>query len=133
MQHFFPTAACQLLGAALWAYKTPLPYQCIARQRRHTHEGTEQYTQVETANELYHKARPQRKEKESRNWIAYGHRVLRYAYGVAGDIDIAAFKPTQEKILAFSREVEKLEAAREKTVEPTPGEEIRQATGLRMR
>lgn len=53
------------------------------------------YTQQEMAEDLYQKAWPQRKKKDRRNWIAYGHRVIRYAYGVAGDIDIAAFKPTQ--------------------------------------
>jgi hypothetical protein len=39
-------------------------------------------------------------------------RTAWYAFGVAGDIDIAAARLTPEKILKFHREAEQLEAAR---------------------
>jgi hypothetical protein len=50
------------------------------------------YTRQDAANEMYRKARPLRKETESRDWQQYLSRVVWYAFGVAGDIDIAAFK-----------------------------------------
>jgi hypothetical protein len=34
------------------------------------------------------------------------------AFGAAGDIDIAEFRPTPEKLLSFHQEAERLEAAR---------------------
>lgn len=70
------------------------------------------YTRQEVANELHREARPLRKEKESRGWKNYAARTVWYAFGVAGDIDIAAFKPTPEKILSFHQEAERLEAER---------------------
>jgi hypothetical protein len=69
------------------------------------------YTRAEVANEMYRKARPLR--KESRDWKEYAHRTVWYAFGVAGDIDIADFKPTPEKILSFHQEAERLEAAQQ--------------------
>jgi hypothetical protein len=69
------------------------------------------YTRADVANEMYRKARPLR--KESRDWKEYARRTVWYAFGTAGDIDIAEFKPTQEKILSFHQEAERLEAARE--------------------
>jgi hypothetical protein len=75
------------------------------------------YTREEVANEMYRKARPLRKE-ESRDWKKYAHRTVWYAFGVAGDIDIADFKPTPEKILSFHRETERLEAERKRVPEP---------------
>jgi hypothetical protein len=68
------------------------------------------YTRAEVANEMYRKARPLR--KESRDWKEYAARVAWYAFGVAGDIDIAAARPTPEKILSFHQEAERLEVAR---------------------
>jgi hypothetical protein len=38
--------------------------------------------------------------------------MINYAFGAAGDIDIAAFRPTPEKILSFQQEAKRLEAAR---------------------
>ena len=87
------------------------------------------YTRQETANEMYRQARPRRSGSESRDWIAYGRRIIRYAYGVAGDIDIAAASPTPEKIVAFHQEAERLErelAAKER-------ERAAEAPPLRMR
>jgi hypothetical protein len=69
------------------------------------------YTRVEVANEMYRKARPLR--RESRDWKDYARRTVWYAFGAAGDVDIADFKPTPEKILSFHAEAEKLGAARE--------------------
>jgi hypothetical protein len=75
------------------------------------------YTHAEVANEMYRKARPLRKE-ESRDWKEYARRAVWYAFGAAGDIDIAEFRPAQEKILEFHQEAERLEAERERTLEP---------------
>jgi hypothetical protein len=83
------------------------------------------YTREEVANEMYRKARPLRKE-ESRDWKEYGHRAVWYAFGVAGDVDIAEFRPTPEKILSFHQEAERLEAARME-------ETAREAPRMRMR
>ncbi|MDR3358277.1 MAG: hypothetical protein LBN96_05410, partial [Desulfovibrio sp.] len=77
------------------------------------------YTRAEVANEMYRKARPLRKE-ESRDWKEYAHRTVWYAFSAAGDVDIADFKPTQEDIMKFHQEAERLEAARE-----TPGMRMR--------
>jgi hypothetical protein len=77
------------------------------------------YTRAEVANEMYRKARPLRKE-ESRGWKEYAHRTVWYAFGVAGDIDIADFKPTQEKILEFHQEAERLEREWERELTPEP-------------
>jgi hypothetical protein len=77
------------------------------------------YTREEVANEMYRKARPLRKE-ESRDWKEYGHRAVWYAFGVAGDIDIADFRPTPEKILSFHQEAERLETETEKERTPEP-------------
>jgi DNA-directed RNA polymerase specialized sigma24 family protein len=41
-----------------------------------------------------------------------------YAFGAAGDVDIADFKPAPENILSFHQEAERLEAALERTPEP---------------
>jgi hypothetical protein len=69
------------------------------------------YTRAEVANEMYRKAMPLWKE-ESRDWKEYARRTVWYAFGTAGDVDIAAFRPAQEKILEFYQEAERLEAAR---------------------
>jgi hypothetical protein len=69
------------------------------------------YTRAEVANEMYRKARPLR--KESRDWKEYARRTVWYAFGTAGDIDIAEFRPSPEKILIFHQEAERLEAERE--------------------
>jgi hypothetical protein len=82
------------------------------------------YTRQEVANEMYKKARPLR--AESRDWKDYAHRMVWYAFGAAGNIDIAAHKLTQESILSFHQEAERLEAAR-------VGEVAREAPRLRMR
>jgi hypothetical protein len=82
------------------------------------------YTRQEVGNEIYKKARPLR--KESRDWQDYANRLVWYAFGAAGNIDIAAFKPTQENILHFHQEAEKVEAAR-------TGEMECEAPRLRMR
>ncbi len=60
-------------------------------------------TEQEVSREMYQEARPLR--KESRNWKEYAARM-------AGDIAIAAFEPTPEKILSFHQEAERLEATR---------------------
>ncbi len=63
------------------------------------------YTVQEVVNELYRHtpARP-----HGQNWderIDYSRRVGWYAFGTAGDIDIANIQPTQEQIRKFTQEV----------------------------
>lgn len=79
-----------------------------------------EYTPQETANEMYRQARPLRREKENRDWIDYARRMVWYAFGAPGDIDLAAAKPTKELIQTFQREAERIEAERQK---PKPPEE----------
>jgi hypothetical protein len=64
------------------------------------------YTDAEVANEMYRQAKPLL--QEHRDWRDYARRTVWYAFGAAGDIDIAAFQPTQAKILSFQQEVERL-------------------------
>jgi len=85
------------------------------------------YTAPEVGNEIFRNARQLRKGKESRDWQDYANRMTWYAFGAAGNIDIAVFKPTQEKILAFHQEAEKVEAARAEEVME------REAPRMRMR
>ncbi|MDR2819945.1 MAG: hypothetical protein LBB60_05395 [Desulfovibrio sp.] len=66
---------------------------------------------------MYRKARPLRKE-ERRDWKDYAHRTVWYAFGAAGDVDIAEFRPMQENILIFHQEAERLEAEKERSPEP---------------
>jgi len=73
------------------------------------------YTPQETANEMYRQARPLRREKENRDWIDYARRMVWYAFGAPGDIDLAAAKPTKELIQTFQREAERIEAERAET------------------
>jgi hypothetical protein len=68
------------------------------------------YTQNETAKAMGYDGHALRNEK--RDWKDYAHRVLRYAFGVAGDIDITAARPTQKELAEFAEKAEKLEAAR---------------------
>jgi hypothetical protein len=68
------------------------------------------YTQSETAKALGYDGHALRSEK--RDWKDYAHRVLRYAFGVAGDIDIIAARPTNNELAEFARQAEKVEAAR---------------------
>jgi hypothetical protein len=82
------------------------------------------YTAPEVGNEIFRKARQLRKDKEGRDWQDYANRIVWYAFGAAGNIDIAAFKPTPEKILNFHQEAERLEAAR-------TGEVVQEAPRLR--
>ena len=86
------------------------------------------YTKQEVDSEIYRKAQELRRKTEHRNWTEYARRVTKYAFGAAGDIDIAALEPTPEKILAFHQEAETLEAARTGETE-TPREALR----MRMR
>jgi hypothetical protein len=65
-------------------------------------------------------------ETENRDWRDYAARMGWYAFGAAGDIDIAAFKPSPEKILSFHQEAERLEAAQ-------LGETAREVPRVRMR
>ncbi len=68
------------------------------------------YTAQEVANELFRHspARPHGQNRDER--IEYGHRVVWYAFGTAGDIDIANIQPTEEDIWRFVREAENMEA-----------------------
>lgn len=67
------------------------------------------YTMQEVANELYRHtpARPKGQNRDER--IDYGRRVVWYAFGTAGDIDIANSQPTPEQVQKFIQEAEKME------------------------
>ena len=67
------------------------------------------YTVQDVANELYRHtpARPHGQNRDER--IDYGRGVVWYAFGTAGDIDIANINPAQEQILKFVKEVEPVE------------------------
>jgi hypothetical protein len=86
------------------------------------------YTHNEVGNAMYKQARPLRGEQERRNWEEYPQRMINYAFSAAGDIDIAAFRYTPEKIASFHQEAERLEAARK-----APPEMLLEASKLRMR
>ena len=66
------------------------------------------YTPQEVANELYRHtpARPHGQNRDER--IDYGRRVVGYAFGTAGDIDIANVQPSDEDIQKFNKEVRAL-------------------------
>jgi hypothetical protein len=68
------------------------------------------YTQEETAKAMGSDGHALRNEK--RDWKDYAQRVLRYAFGVAGDIDILSARPTNKELAEFARKAETLEAAR---------------------
>ena len=74
------------------------------------------YTPQEVANELYRHtpARPHGQNRNER--INYGRRVVGYAFGTAGDIDIANINPAQEQIWNFVKEVEPVEKESLQTV-----------------
>ncbi|WP_165067652.1 TraI/MobA(P) family conjugative relaxase [Desulfovibrio sp. ZJ200] len=66
------------------------------------------YTPQEVANELFRHSpvRPHRQSRDER--IEYGRRVVGYAFGTAGDIDIANVQPTEAEIRNFDREAAEL-------------------------
>lgn len=66
------------------------------------------YTPQEVAGELYRHspARPHGQSRDER--IEYGRRVVGYAFGTAGDIDIANVQPTEAAIRNFDREAAEL-------------------------
>ncbi len=70
------------------------------------------YTVQEVANELFRHtpARPHGQNRDER--IEYGRRVVWYAFGTAGDIDITNVQPTEEDIQRFNREAEDMERDR---------------------
>jgi len=63
----------------------------------------------EVANKLFRHtpARPHGQNRDER--IAYGRRVVGYAFGTAGDIDIANVNPTPEQIQNVVKEIERIE------------------------
>lgn len=70
------------------------------------------YTPQEVANEVFRHtpARPNGQSRDER--IEYGRRVVWYAFGTAGDIDIANVLPTQEQIQKFNQEAKEMERGR---------------------
>ena len=66
------------------------------------------YSPQEVANEVFRHtpARPNGQSHDER--IEYGHRVVWYAFGTAGDIDIANVQPTEKDIGRFVKEVENM-------------------------
>jgi hypothetical protein len=80
------------------------------------------YTYKEVGNAIYKQAKSERGEQEHRNWEDYAQRMVNYSFGLPGDIDLAAFNPTQKQIQSFHGEAEKIEAERtqEKQSEQAP-------------
>lgn len=77
------------------------------------------YTAQEVANELFRHT-PARPNGQGRNErIEYGRRAVWYAYGTAGDIDIANARPTQEQIQKFIDEAEQIERKKQETPRPS--------------
>lgn len=76
------------------------------------------YTPQEVANELYRHtpARPHGQNRDER--IDYGRRVVWYAFGTAGDIDIANINPTPEQINNFCKEAEPTEKSKSRQTGP---------------
>ena len=70
------------------------------------------YTPQKVANELYRHtpARPRGQNRDER--IDYGRRVVWYAFGTAGDIDLANVNPTPEQINNFCKETEPAEKSK---------------------
>jgi hypothetical protein len=68
------------------------------------------YSLQETAKAMGSDGHALRNEK--RDWMDYARRVLRYAFGVAGDIDILSARPTKTELAEFAQKAETLEAAR---------------------
>jgi hypothetical protein len=56
------------------------------------------YSFGDVGNEMYRQARPPRQEHEHRDWKGYARRMVWYAFGAAGDIDIAAFSPYRNRL-----------------------------------
>ena len=67
------------------------------------------YTPQEVANEVFRHtpARPNGQSRDER--IEYGRRVIWYAFGTAGDIDIANVQPMPEQIEYYIKEAEETE------------------------
>ena len=66
------------------------------------------YTPQEVANELYRHtpARPHGQNRDER--IDYGRRAVWYAFGTAGDIDIANINPTPKQLLEITSEIKEI-------------------------
>lgn len=67
------------------------------------------YTVQEVVNELYRHAPAHPHEQNHNERIDYSRRVGWYAFGTAGDIDIANINPMQEQIQAFVTEAEQID------------------------
>lgn len=83
------------------------------------------YTVQEVVNELYRHtpARPHGQNRDDR--IDYSRRVGWYAFGTAGDIDIANIQPTEEQIQKFNIETERIKIEREKKEQTHPTVRLR--------
>lgn len=81
------------------------------------------YTPQEVANELYRHtpALPHGQHRNER--INYGRRAVWYAFGTAGDIDIANIQPTPEQVQKLIAEAEEIE--RQKQELPRPAFRLR--------
>ena len=76
------------------------------------------YTPQEVANELYRHtpARPHGQNRDER--IDYGRRVVGYAFGTAGDIDIANIQLTLDQVQKFTAEAEQIERKQQERPRP---------------
>lgn len=81
-------------------YMTALYLRCAGYSKADVANGIDRHTPAPTDERGRH-------EK-----INYGRRIVGHAFGVAGDIDIAAFQPTLEQIQKFNIEAEEMERER---------------------
>lgn len=70
------------------------------------------YTKAEVSEELARHAPAPSSQREKNIRVFYEHRIVGQAFGVAGDIDIASFQPTPERIQNFNHEAEEMERER---------------------
>ena len=70
------------------------------------------YSKADVSEELARHAPAPSSQREKNIRVFYEHRIVGQAFGVAGDIDIASFQPTPERIQKFNREAEEMERER---------------------
>ena len=70
------------------------------------------YSKADVANGIYRHTPAPSDERGRNEKINYGRRIVGHVFGTAGDIDIAAVRPTPEQIQKFNREAEEMERER---------------------
>ncbi|EGW50023.1 hypothetical protein HMPREF1022_02966 [Desulfovibrio sp. 6_1_46AFAA] len=70
------------------------------------------YSKADVANGIYRHAPAPVDERGRNEKIDYGRQIVGHAFGTAGDIDIASFRPSPEQIQTFNREAQEMERER---------------------